>query len=335
MIGKYENRDRRIEEPNLEPVDILLLTLDAEIYLEKCLDTVYREIPVSKILVVDGGSKDKTLEILRKYPRVEIHERPDIRTTGKGYEFLLARATTPWIVFMDADIELPQGWYDEMLKYRDRYDFFGCKRILHYEFYRVDPTSLDLNQRPMGAPWLARLDCLKNYHVDDDYMWRATDILLRQVVEKDGYKFGKISTTYHYHHTTDSQMYESDKEKRGSLLVFEEPKMEILNKANWEKRQDDFRKAVIKYLDPEFVYPRGDEETLRTLTKLDTEWVKKTSIKWYKVLEEYKTKERKERRSIRRRLINLAVYTAAFLAAIARAVRDYVGHVTESLIRGG
>jgi glycosyltransferase involved in cell wall biosynthesis len=323
MIGKYDNIDRRMKEPDLEPVDILMVTLDAQAYLEKCLDTVYREIPVNKVIVVEGGSKDKTVEILNKYPRTEIHVRPDIRTTGKGYEFLLTCATTPWIVFMDADIGIPEGWYDEMSRYRDKYDFFGCKRIMHYEFYRVDTTSLDINKRPMGAPWLAKLDCLKNYHVDDDYMWRATDMLLRQVVEKDGYRFGKVSTTYHYHHTTDNPMYESDKEKRGSRLVFAEPKMEILDKANWEKRQDDFRKAVIKYLDPEFIYPRDDEGLLSGLMILDMQWIKKTNVKWYRRLQEY----RKGRMG--RRLRRMAGYTVTFLAAIRTASKDYFRHMTE------
>ena len=87
MLGKYENVDRRIREPNLEPIDVVMYTLDAEIYLEKCLDSAYREVPVDKVIVVDGGSKDKTLDILNKYPRMEIHVRPDIRTTGKCHEF--------------------------------------------------------------------------------------------------------------------------------------------------------------------------------------------------------------------------------------------------------
>ena len=310
-------------------MDVLLFTLDAEIYLEKCLDTVYREIPVNKVITLDGGSKDKTLEILKRYPRVELHERPDIRTTGKGCEFLLARATTPWIIFMDADIELPQGWYDEMLKHKDSYDFFGCKRIMHYEFFRVVPSSIDVNTRPLGAPWLAKLECFKNYHVEDDYMWRAVDILLRQVAEKNGYKFGKVSTTYHYHHTTDNLMYESDEEKRGSRLVFETPKMEILDKDNWEKRHDNLRKAVVKYIDPEFVYPRNNPSLLSALMKLDMEWVKKTNIKWYKLLEEHR------RKRFRRRLRRIAGYTRTFILMEVEAAVDYVRQVSRVLTGTG
>jgi len=308
MLGKYENIDRRIKEAELEPVDVLLPTLDAAIYLEKCLDSVYREIPVNRVIVIDGGSKDKTVEILNKYPRMEIHVRPDIRTTGKCLEFAFTRVTTPWIVFMDADIELPTGWYDEMLKHEDAYDFFGCKRIMHYEFYRVNLGSLDINYRPLGAPWVAKSECFKNYHVDDDYMWGVTDFLLRQVAEKNGYKFGKVPTAYHYHHTTDNMLYESDPDKRGRRMVFEEPKWEIINKANWEKVQDNYRKAIVKYIEPKFIFQSEGEAVLQHLKKLDMQWVKETNTVWYKILLDYNKRKypiRKARTIISRSIASI------------------------------
>lgn len=290
MLGEYKNIDRRVNEPKLEPVDVLLLTLDAETYLEKCLDTVYREVPVDKVIVVDGGSKDKTLEILNKYPRMEIHVRPDVRTTGKCVELALARVTNRWILIIGADEELPEGWYDEMLTYRDKYDYFGCKRIDHYEFYRVNPKSVDINYRPLGGPWLARFECFKNYHVDDDYMWGVTDFLLRQVAEKNGYRFGKVPTTYHYHHTTDNMRFESDSEKRGRRMVFREPKWEIVNKVNWAHMLDMYRKAIVKYLEPQFVFPSEGEAVLQRLRKLDMRWVKETNEEWYKLIMDYNRK---------------------------------------------
>jgi glycosyltransferase involved in cell wall biosynthesis len=289
VLDRHGNADRRLNEPGVEPVDVLLLTLDAEIYLEKCLDSLYREVPVNKVIVVDGGSRDKTVEILSRYPRMEINVRPDIRTTGKCYEFEFARASTTWVLFMDADIELPQGWYDEMLKHRDRYDFLASKRMTHYEFWRVDPRSLDVNQRPMGAPWLARLDCFKGYHVDDDYMWGPTDFYLRQVAEKNGYKFGRVTTACHLHHKTDNMLYESDEEKRGRRLLFQEPtKYEIIDRAAWEGLLDKYRRGIVKYLEPEFVFPSEGDGVLEDLKKSDMEWVKKTNMQWYRIISEYK-----------------------------------------------
>lgn len=75
--------DRKITEPKLEPIDVIMATLDSEFVLEKCLYTVYREIPVRKLFVCDGGSKDETFEILKKFPRVKVFVKPEIRTGGK------------------------------------------------------------------------------------------------------------------------------------------------------------------------------------------------------------------------------------------------------------
>ena len=59
--------DRMMVEPELEQVDVIMETLDAVNLLEKGLYSVYREIPVRKLIVCDGGSKDGTIEILKKF----------------------------------------------------------------------------------------------------------------------------------------------------------------------------------------------------------------------------------------------------------------------------
>ena len=70
--------DRAKEDSKLESIDVVMLTLDAENFLEKSLYTVFREIPVNRLIVCDGGSKDKTLEILKTLKREEMWVRePD------------------------------------------------------------------------------------------------------------------------------------------------------------------------------------------------------------------------------------------------------------------
>jgi glycosyltransferase involved in cell wall biosynthesis len=323
MLGEciINNTDRRIEEPGIEPVDVLMLTLDADTYLEKCLDSVYREIPVNRVIVCDGGSGDSTIEILNKYPRVEIHVRPDIRTTGKCLEFLFSHATTPYVAIIDADMELGEGWYDEMLTYKDKYDYYESERIMHYEFYRENPGSVDMNQRSFALGQFGSLECLRNYHVDDDYMRGPVDMHLRQVVEKSGYRYGKVATTYHYHHATENMRYNSDEDKSGTHLVFEGPKWEILNHENWGKHCDSSRRAIVKYLDPEFVYLRNLEHTENLAIILDLEWIKKTNMKWYRVVMDYRKKLDYRKKSVIRRLQRLVIHLATLPLRLAGEIR--------------
>jgi len=126
-LGGFIDRYKKTLE---DPIDVLMLTLDAVTFLERCLHSVYKEIPVRRLLVCDGGSKDGTIETLEKYPRAKVFIRPDIRTTGKAFEFLFSHVETEWFVLIDADIELSPGWYDNMRKYETQYDFFGCRRVI-------------------------------------------------------------------------------------------------------------------------------------------------------------------------------------------------------------
>jgi hypothetical protein len=76
MLGSYENIDRFKKEPNLEPVDAVMMTLDAETYLEKTLDAMYREVPIKQLFVIDGGSKDKNDITIRKIPSSTYRNNP-------------------------------------------------------------------------------------------------------------------------------------------------------------------------------------------------------------------------------------------------------------------
>ena len=50
-------------------VDVVLLTKNSEKVLEKCLESVYQNVPVNQLIVVDGYSTDGTLGILDGFNR--------------------------------------------------------------------------------------------------------------------------------------------------------------------------------------------------------------------------------------------------------------------------
>ena len=260
-------------------IDVLMLTLDADKYLETCLNAIYKYIPVNELIVCDGGSKDKTYEIFDKYPRVKLHKRPDIRTTGKGYEFLFNQCKTDWFALIDSDVEITEGWYEEMVKYHDKYDFYECKRIISYHFNRVSPYTINPNERSLSGCQMGRREAFKNYHVDDDYIWRSADLYAHQFIVKEGHKYGKVSTTYHYHHSDDDEKYSSDPEKIGPTLIFQNPTVKYSNRNKWLIIMKNHAKALIKYLDPEFhEYHRFSY----WLNLLDKEYIINNNPKWLK-----------------------------------------------------
>lgn len=278
--------DRHEEGPELGPIDVCMLTLDAVIFLERCLNTVYREIPVRRLLVCDGGSKDGTIEVLEKYPRVQLFVRPDIRTTGKAVEFLFSQVETESFVIIDADIELPLGWYDDMCKYQDKYDFLECSgRILAFHIYRKYPLAINELERSHEFCFLGRKEAVKEFKCEDDYVWRMTDFYLRQQIEKAGYTYQKVPV-YHTHHEIERIPYQSDEEKTYSKVTLNVkvtgPERIILDTERWKKAMVKHAMGIVKYLDPNYPLVKKYRGFNPLIAMLDRKWIAKNGPAWLK-----------------------------------------------------
>ena len=96
----------------------MLLTKDSERVLSRCVESIYRNVPVAELIVVDGYSKDRTVEILNvfneKYHNVKILYDRGNRATArqKGIEYV----TAEWFMFVDSDVVLCRDWYKKAQK---------------------------------------------------------------------------------------------------------------------------------------------------------------------------------------------------------------------------
>jgi glycosyltransferase involved in cell wall biosynthesis len=66
-----------------------------------------------RIVVIDSGSTDATLDLLRGYPQVEIIAHP-FSDFATQCNFGLTQIATPWVLSLDADYELGDGLVDEI-----------------------------------------------------------------------------------------------------------------------------------------------------------------------------------------------------------------------------
>lgn len=88
------------------PVSAVVITLNAERLLDKCLQSVAF---CDEILVVDSGSTDRTLEIARAHGARVIHQ--DWLGYGPQKQFAVEQAAHDWVLCLDAD-----EWLSEELK---------------------------------------------------------------------------------------------------------------------------------------------------------------------------------------------------------------------------
>ncbi|HSQ49031.1 MAG TPA: glycosyltransferase family A protein [Candidatus Deferrimicrobiaceae bacterium] len=94
-------------------IDVVLLTKNSEHLLSRCLNSVYQNVPIKNLIVIDGYSTDRTQEILLrfnwKYGNVSIFQmhgsRAAARTEG------IRRVSTDWFMFVDSDVLLCNGWF--------------------------------------------------------------------------------------------------------------------------------------------------------------------------------------------------------------------------------
>jgi glycosyltransferase involved in cell wall biosynthesis len=108
----------------------MVITYNEGPNLLRCLDGL-RWAP--RILIVDSGSTDETLDIARQYSQAEIVERPfdDFATQCN---FGLARIETRWVLSLDADYQLSEALVTEISALRED-DVAGYSAAFVYRMY--------------------------------------------------------------------------------------------------------------------------------------------------------------------------------------------------------
>jgi len=104
---------------SLDRVDVVVLTKNSERMLEKCLDSVFKTVPVNRLIIVDGYSTDSTLEIVgkfrEKYGNVIVIK--DSGTRGSARLKGIRLVKTRWFLFVDSDVTLCDDWLKKATSY--------------------------------------------------------------------------------------------------------------------------------------------------------------------------------------------------------------------------
>jgi len=97
----------------MDPIDVVMLTKNSEHILDRCLVSIYRNVPVRRLIVVDGFSTDNTLSIInelnKKYGNIKIITENGSR--AKARERGIKEVETEWFMFADSDVILCKDWF--------------------------------------------------------------------------------------------------------------------------------------------------------------------------------------------------------------------------------
>ncbi|MDR2699848.1 MAG: glycosyltransferase family 2 protein [Nitrososphaerota archaeon] len=102
----------------VDSIDVILLTKNSAQVLSKCLNALYQNVPVHRLIVVDGYSTDDTLAIVETYD--QIHHNVDIifdhGTRASARQKGIMAVQTEWFMFIDSDVVLCHDWFKKATK---------------------------------------------------------------------------------------------------------------------------------------------------------------------------------------------------------------------------
>jgi glycosyltransferase involved in cell wall biosynthesis len=95
---------------------------------------------VRRILVIDSGSSDRTLEIIRRFPQAEIVTRAFDSFAGQC-NFGLSLVASPWVLSLDADYVVSEALSHEIEKLTPTEGTTGFRASFIYRVYGRDLRS--------------------------------------------------------------------------------------------------------------------------------------------------------------------------------------------------
>jgi len=100
-------------------VDVVMLTKNSEGILRECLTSVYENVPVNRLIVLDASSIDNTPAIIDefedRYGNVVFITENGSR--AKARERGVKEVETEWFMFVDSDVILCKDWFKRAVKH--------------------------------------------------------------------------------------------------------------------------------------------------------------------------------------------------------------------------
>jgi len=196
----------------MEPIDVAILTFNSAAKLRECINSVYMNVPVKRLIVVDGFSTDATPDIVKEFQKrfsnvVFVREK-GTRATARQTAISLVRGD--WFMFVDSDIVLSRNWFASAEKQVDEnvgaiwgieiWSVLKGKKILAL-FERV--TMKIFEQRGGTHDMLIRRKTVEDIKIPYK-LHTYEDAFIKSWIEKKGYNVLGVYEPHCIHFRADS-----------------------------------------------------------------------------------------------------------------------------------
>lgn len=130
----------------MSKLSVIITTRNEEKNIKDCLNSVVSW--VDEIILVDDNSSDKTVEIAREFEKVKIFIREMKDGFGPQKNFALSKATSEWILSIDADERIGEDLKEEIIQkiQNSEYDGYLLRRV-NYVFGELWDDGKAMNLR--------------------------------------------------------------------------------------------------------------------------------------------------------------------------------------------
>jgi glycosyltransferase involved in cell wall biosynthesis len=177
-------------------VDVVVCTYNSEKFLDVCLDSIVKNVPVKKLFIIDNYSVDQTVVIAEKYNAIIVKFKGSL-AEARALSFRLV--DTDFFVNVDSDVVLCEGWFKKLFPYFGFSDNVGVvwgitldQHPLHKLYlesmYRIRRAeNYNITHLPnMIAKREVLLDIVFPLNISSGSVANE-DVVLKRYVEKKGY----------------------------------------------------------------------------------------------------------------------------------------------------
>jgi glycosyltransferase involved in cell wall biosynthesis len=120
---------------------------------------------LEKVIIIDSGSTDKTLELVSSFPNTEVHIHK-FDTHASQWNYGLSLSGSEWVLSLDADYILPYAFIEEIKGYILKRDYSAFTTEFDFVIFERPLNSNNTTPRPV---LFKRSDCI---YYDDGHTQR-------------------------------------------------------------------------------------------------------------------------------------------------------------------
>lgn len=114
-------------------VSVIIPCYNEELYIENCINSILKQdfsADQTEIIVVDGNSNDKTLQILNKFPQIKLFNNPK-KIVPISMNIGIKNASGDFIIRIDSHCIYPKNYISELIKNSLKYNADNIGTVMH------------------------------------------------------------------------------------------------------------------------------------------------------------------------------------------------------------